>query len=378
MPKISVELNDEIYKLVEALSKQYNIPVEEVLRRMLAAGSRGIIEEQITKTLNPSTLNVFTSTQPQSSFDINKYIAEALEMKKYEFLVQLYSPTKPQNPPPNPTPNPEVEILKREIEELKNMNKSLMEQLSKKEEESKYDKIAKAVMKVVKSNKELIEKLSKPSQTGELSPEGKKYFDELTKKTQDLESRLKEFSEIQKEKARKAEMAILAKKVTNTIYAGFDKLIDELKKLYSESGKVDFEKFITLITSAQKNITQSAIDSLLRTKDLVSTLMPTPTQQGPSKVEAVKEVIGAVKDTAKEIIQEARKTAETLNKEAATATPSTGPVISLPVEEKEAPPEEAPRETVELIPSQQAEEAPPETPQGTEVTKQETPKQETK
>jgi arsenate reductase-like glutaredoxin family protein len=43
--------------------------------------------------------------------------------------------------------------------------------------------------------------------------------------------------------------------------------------------------------------------------------MPTPTQQGPSKVEAVKEVIGAVKDTAKELIQEARKTAETLNKE---------------------------------------------------------------
>jgi DNA repair exonuclease SbcCD ATPase subunit len=322
-------------------------------------------------------LNVFTTTQPQSSFDINKYIAEALEMKKYEFLAQLYAPTsKPQNPPP--TPNPEVEILRREIEELKNMNKSLMEQLSKKEEENKYDKIAKAVMKVVKSNKELIEKLSKPSQTGELSPEVKKYFDELTKKTQDLEARLKEFYEIQKEKARKAEIATLAKKVTNTVYAGFDKLIEELKKIYSEGGKVDFEKLISLITNAQKNITQSAIDSLIRTKDLVSTLMPTPTQQGPSKVEAVKEVIGAVKDTAKELIQEARKTAETLNKEAVTATPSTGPVISLPVEGKEAPPEEAPRETVELIPSPQVEESPPEapkpteTPQKTEASKQET------
>jgi hypothetical protein len=254
-----------------------------------------------------------------------------------------------------------------------------MEQLSKREEERKYDKIAKAVMKVVKTNKELIEKLSKPSQTGELSPEIKKYFDDITKKTQDLEARLKEFSEIQKEKARKAEMATLAKKVTNTIYAGFDKLIDELKKLYSESGKVDFEKFITLITNAQRNITQSAIDSLLRTKDLVSSLMPTPTQQGPSKVEAVKEVIGAVKDTAKEIIQEARKTAETLNKEATTATPSTGPVISLPVEEKEAPPEEAPRETVELISSPQVSEAPPEAPQPPEVPqKTEAPKQETK
>jgi negative regulator of replication initiation len=366
MPKVSVELNDEIYKLVEALSKQFNISMEETLRRMLAAGSRGIIEEQITKTLSPSTLNVFTTTQPQPSFDINKYIAEALELKKYELLTRLYSSQseKPQNPSPNP--NPEVEILKREIEELKNMNKSLMEQLSK------YDKIAKAVMKVVKTNKELIEKLSKPSQTGELSPEIKKYFDDITKKTQDLEARLKEFSEIQKEKARKAEMAALAKKVTNTIYVGFDKLIDELKKLYSESGKVDFEKFITLITNAQKNITQSAIDSLLRTKDLVSTLMPTPTQQGPSKVEAVKEVIGAVKDTAKELIQEARKTAETLNKEAATATPSTGPVISLPVEEKEAPPEEAPRETVELISSPQVSEAPPEAPQKTEAPKQET------
>ena len=377
MPKVSVELSDEIYKLVEALSKQFNIPVEEALRRMLAAGSRGIIEEQITKTLNPSTLNIFTSTQPQSSFDINKYIAEALELRKYELLAKLYSPQpeKPQNPSSNP--NPEVEILRREIEELKNMNKSLMEQLNKKEEESKYDKIAKAVMKVVKSNKELIEKLSKPP-TGELSPEVKKYFDELTKKTQDLEARLKEFSEIQKEKARKAEMATLARKVTNTVYAGFDKLIEELKKIYSESGKVDFTKLIDLITNAQKNITQSAIDSLIRTKELVNTFMPTPTQQGSGKVEAVKEVIGAVKDTAKEIIQEARKTAETLNKEATTATPSTGPVISLPVEEKEAPPEEAPRETVELIPSQQ-EVAPSEVPQSAEAPqKTEAPKQETK
>jgi hypothetical protein len=116
--------------------------------------------------------------------------------------------------------------------------------------------------------------------------------------------------------------------ISYTFEEEMKKLREDLKKVTESGGKVDVDKLLNTVTNTYKQITTSAIESLTSTKKLLETLAPTPPTT--STTEVISHVANVVKDTAKEVVGEIRKTAEALNQEATTATPSAAPVITLP------------------------------------------------
>jgi gas vesicle protein len=198
MPKLNIDVNDELYNNLKKLSEQFNLPLEELMKRLLIHGSRGVIEEQILKNYPQSNISLVLPSQSSTttgitSSSIDALFQQALELRKQELLLRMLSPT----PSTQTSPNPEIEILKKEIESLKEMNKSLIDQLTKKQEENKIDKLIKLVMKVTKSNQEVIEKLTKPKE-GELPADVKKTIEDLNKQNAELKEKLKELAEAQK------------------------------------------------------------------------------------------------------------------------------------------------------------------------------------
>ena len=353
MPKLTIDVKDEFHEGLKKFSTLLNKPVEELASQLLSEAFRTSILDQIMKNNPSSTSNPIIFSAPSNptsnilSTTTDQLFYQALELKKQELLLKMFSTTTSERA----SSSPELEFLRREIEALKEMNKNLQDQLFKKQEENKIDRLVKLTVKVVKSNQDVIEKLTKPKE-GELPADVKKLIDDLNKQNAELKDKLKELVEAQKDKALITAMKSSLRKVGDVIAYTFEtkmkELREDLKKVTESGGKVDVDKLLNTVTNTYKQITTSAIESLTSTKKLLETLGPT--QPSTSTSEVITHVADKVKETVKDVVGEVRKTAEALNQEATVATPTTPPVIALPTTQpqEEKQPESQPQEEAQL------------------------------